>query len=94
MDIVNKLPVIASIQLSRDFKEQTGDRNSHKNKGSSISFLEIPTMTSNLTPRNGNKFVSGQRKPPKYPDSIAQFLNNKNRRRCSKMLLRKDQKWL
>jgi hypothetical protein len=24
-----------------------------------------------------NKFVSRQRKPPKYPDSIAQFLNSK-----------------
>jgi hypothetical protein len=30
VDIVNKLPVIVSIQSSRDFKEQTGDRNSHK----------------------------------------------------------------
>jgi hypothetical protein len=47
-----------------------------KDKGSSISFLEIPTMASNLTPRNDNKFVSRQRKPPKYPDSIAQFLNS------------------
>jgi hypothetical protein len=75
--IVNKLPVIVNIQFSRDFKEQTGDRNSHKNKGSSISFLEIPTMVSNLTPRNRNKFVSRQKKPPKYPDSIAQFLNSK-----------------
>jgi hypothetical protein len=59
------------------FKKQTGDRNSHKNKGSSISFLEIPTVASNLTPRNGNKFASRQRKLPKYPDSIAQFLKSK-----------------
>jgi hypothetical protein len=76
VDRVNKLPVIVSIQFSRDFKEQTGDRNSHKNKGSSISFIEIPTMDSNLTPRNGNKFVSRQRNPPKYPGSIVELLNS------------------
>jgi hypothetical protein len=64
MDIVNKLPVIVSIQFSRDFKEQTGDQNSHKNKGPFISFLEILTMASNLIPRNGNQFVSRQRRPP------------------------------
>jgi hypothetical protein len=28
--IVNKLPAIVNIQFSRDFEEQTGDRNSHK----------------------------------------------------------------
>jgi hypothetical protein len=77
VDVVNRLPVIVSIQFSRDFKEQTGDWNSHKNQGSSISFRETPKIASNLTPRNGNKFVSRQRKPPKYLDSIAQFLNSK-----------------
>jgi hypothetical protein len=77
VDIVNKLPVIVSIHFSRDFKEQTDDQNSHKRKGSFINFLGIPTMASNLTPRNGNKFVSRQRKPPKYPGSIAQFFNSK-----------------
>jgi hypothetical protein len=77
VDIVNTLPVIVNIQFSRDFKEQTGDRNSHKNKESSISFLEIPTTASNLTRRNGNKLVLRQRRPPMYLGSIARFLSSK-----------------
>jgi hypothetical protein len=42
VDIVKKLPVIASIQFSRDFKEQAGDRNSHKKQGIIYQFSRDP----------------------------------------------------
>jgi hypothetical protein len=42
VDIVNKLPVIMNIQFSRDFKEQTSDRNSHKKQGIIHQFSRDP----------------------------------------------------
>jgi hypothetical protein len=42
VDIVNKLPVIGNIQFSRDFKEQTGDQNSHKKQGIIHQFSRDP----------------------------------------------------
>jgi hypothetical protein len=42
VDIVNKLPVIVSVQLPRDFTEQTGDKNSHKKQGIIHQFSRDP----------------------------------------------------
>jgi hypothetical protein len=42
VDIVNKLPVIVRIHFSRDFKEQTGDWNSHKEQGIIHQFSRDP----------------------------------------------------
>jgi hypothetical protein len=42
MGIVNKLLVMVSIQFSRDFKEQTSDRNSHKKQETVHQFSRGP----------------------------------------------------